>query len=297
MPPFAIDAKTRLVTLLGHPISHSLSPIIHNAAFRAQGVNMVYLCLSVPPEGVVETLAGLRAARFVGSNVTIPHKQRVLEAVDDVTDRARAVGAVNTIVCRQADDGKTPALLGDNTDVAGFLAPLAGDLGRLEGMPALVFGAGGAARAVIYALLRDTGVSRVWIVARDPAKAERLAVEFATYDRRGALTVLPPAEASAAVRESQLLVNTTPLGMQPDTGSSPWEVGEDFHAGQRVYDLVYNPRETRFLREASARGAKTLGGLPMLIEQAAASYIQWTGLDMPREAVREALAGVVPHLA
>jgi shikimate dehydrogenase len=285
----SIDAKTRLVTLLGYPLSHSLSPVIHNTAFRAQGINMVYLCLPVPPEALPDVLAGLRAARFVGSNVTIPHKRAVLDRVDELSDRARSVGAVNTIVCRPADGDALPLLFGDNTDVAGFLAPLAAHSSRVQGESVVVFGAGGSARAVVYALLTELAPSRLWIAARNMERAEALAAEFARCDTRGALDVCDLADAGAHVRASRLLVNTTPLGMQPDTDVTPWPIVADFQAGQIAYDLVYNPRVTRFLREASACNVATVGGLDMLIEQAAASYVQWTGLEMPREAVRRAL--------
>ena len=153
----------------------------------------------------------------------------------------------------------------------------------------VVFGAGGSARAVVYALLTELAPSRLWIAARNTDRAEALAADFASYDTRGALGVCALADASAPVRASRLLVNTTPLGMQPGIDASPWPAAGDFQAGQIAYDLVYNPRETRFLREASGRNAVAVGGLEMLIEQAAASYVQWTGMDMPRAAVRQAL--------
>ena len=287
--PAGIDARTRLVTLLGHPLSHSLSPIIHNTAFRAQGINMVYLCMPAPPEALPAVLEGLRAARFVGSNVTIPYKRAVFDRVDRLSDRARAVGAVNTIVCQPADGDALPLLYGDNTDVAGFLAPLAAHAPVVRGASVVVFGAGGSARAVVYALLTELAPARLWIAARNTDRAEALAAAFAGYDTHGALGVCALADAGAHIRASQLLVNTTPLGMQPNTDATPWPVVADFQAGQIAYDLVYNPRETRFLRDAATRDAVRVGGLEMLIEQAAASYVQWTGQDMPRDAVRRAL--------
>ncbi|MEZ4702842.1 MAG: shikimate dehydrogenase [Rhodothermales bacterium] len=287
-----IDARTRLVTLLGYPLSHSLSPIIHNAAFRAQGVPMVYLCMPVPPDDLADALTGLQALRFVGSNVTIPHKQAMYGRVDTLSDRARAVGAVNTVVCRPGSDGARPSLHGDNTDIVGFLAPLAPYFDRLRGESMLVFGAGGSARAVVYALLSALEPARLWIAARNTARAEALATAFAGYDRRGGLSVCAMDDAPA-VRASRLLVNTTPLGMQPNTEATPWPAG-GFSPEQIGYDLVYNPRETRFLADVAASGALAIGGLDMLIEQAAASYVQWTGVEMPREVVRQALALHLP---
>lgn len=291
-PAPGIDARTRLVTLLGYPLSHSLSPMIHNTAFQAQGVPMAYLCLPTPPEDLADVLNGLRAARFVGSNVTIPHKQAVFRLVDELSNRARAVGAVNTIVARPAEGGGRPLLYGDNTDIAGFLAPLAAYLEDLRGAGICVLGAGGSARAVVYAALTELAPSRLWIVARDLSRAEALARDMAPFDARGVVQVCG-FEQAEAVRSSRLVVNTTPLGMAPHTEASPWPA-DDFTAEHFCYDLVYNPIRTRFLVDASARGARVIGGLDMLIEQAAAAYVQWTGQEMPRIVVREALRPFLP---
>jgi len=280
----SIDADTKVVTLLGHPVEHSLSPRIHNAAFRAQGVNAVYVATPVRPDALRAGVEGLRALQFLGANVTVPHKEAVRPLLDDVSERAAAVGAVNTIV----RDGDT--LRGDNTDVAGFLTPLADAVGDvLEGAPMLVFGAGGAARAVVYGLLDRYGPARLTLVARRPEQAEALAADLGGYDPQDALRTTTFDDAGEAVRRSRLLVNATPLGMAPETDGTPWPEADDFGADHVAYDLVYNPEETRFLREAAERGATTIGGLDMLVEQAAAAYRQWTGRPMPTDAVYEAL--------
>ena len=279
-----IDADTRLVTLLGHPVEHSLSPLIHNTAFQAQEVNAVYVATPVHPDALPSGVAGLEALQFLGANVTVPHKEGVRALLDDVSERAAAVGAVNTIVC--ADDG----LRGDNTDVEGFLSPLdaaAGD--ALGGAPMLVFGAGGAARAVVYGLLARYAPEQLTLVARRPEQAEALAADFADHDPENALRVTTFDDAGPAVRASRLLVNATPLGMAPETDGTPWPDNSDFGAEQVAYDLVYNPEETRFLQAAAAQGATTIGGLDMLVGQAAAAYEQWTGREMPTDAVYEAL--------
>lgn len=283
-----LDARTRLVTLLGHPVEHSRSPLIHNTAFRAQRLNWAYVATDVRPDDLEAAVAGLRALGFAGANVTIPHKETVRRYLDEETPRARAVGAVNAIVVKQGRRG--PRLVGDNTDVAGFLQPLAA-LGAtsLVGAEMVVFGAGGAARAVVYGLLTTYRPARLTLAVRDPRRAESLAVDLARYDERGSLDVIALEEAGAAVRSSRLLVNATPLGMHPHEEGTPWEASDDFSRGQIVYDLVYNPEVTRLLREAGERGAQCLGGLEMLIEQAAAAYVQWTGRAMPTDAVREAL--------
>jgi shikimate dehydrogenase len=280
-----IDADTQIVTLLGHPVEHSLSPRIHNTAFGAQGVNAVYVATPVRPAALEAAVEGLRALQFLGANVTVPHKEAVRPLLDDVSARAAAVGAVNTIV-REGD-----TLRGDNTDVEGFLRPLTEKVGdALQGTRMLVFGAGGAARAVVYGLLDRYAPERLTLVARRPEQAEALAADLDGYDVRDALRVTTFDDAAPAVRASRLLVNATPLGMAPDHGDqTPWPDAGALHDDHVAYDLVYTPEETRFLRDAAAQGATTIGGLGMLVEQAAASYVQWTGADMPRDAVYEAL--------
>jgi shikimate dehydrogenase len=286
----SIDAATRLVTLIGHPVEHSLSPRIHNAAFRAQGVNAVYAAAPVPPDRIEAAVNGLRALGFLGANVTVPHKETVRPFLDTVTERAAAVGAVNTIVRAEHSDG-ADRLTGDNTDVEGFLTPLEDRVGAtLDGATMLVFGAGGAARAVVYGLLDRYHPERLTIVARRPEQAELLAEDLAEHDSTDALAVSTFEAAALSVRTSRLLVNATPLGMAPDhRAQTPWPNADDFGDEHVVYDLVYTPEETRLLQEAAARGATPIGGLDMLVEQAAAAYQQWTGREMPRDVVYEAL--------
>jgi shikimate dehydrogenase len=281
----SLDATTQLVTLLGHPVAHSLSPRLHNAAFRAQGVNAAYVATSVRPEALDAAVDGLRALQFRGANVTTPHKAAVRPLLDEVTDRARAVGAVNTI----ARDGDR--LHGDNTDIEGFLRPLdAQGSDALHGAPMLVFGAGGAARAVVYGLLTHYDPDRLTIVARRPDQAEGLAADLAEHAPDDALRVSSFEEAALSVRTSRLVVNATPLGMAPERQrQTPWPSPVDFSPDHVIYDLVYTPEETRLLREAAAEGATPIGGLDMLVEQAAAADRQWTGRDMPRTVVYDAL--------
>jgi shikimate dehydrogenase len=288
----SIDATTQLVTLLGHPVEHSLSPRIHNAAFRAQGVNAAYVATPVRPEALEAAVEGLRALQFLGANVTTPHKEAVRPFLDEVTDRAQAVGAVNTIV----RDEDTDRLRGDNTDVDGFLRPLDEAVGdALDGAPMLVFGAGGAARAVVYGLLTRYRPERLTIVARRAEQAEGLAADMAAHAPDDALRVSSFEEAALSVRTSRLVVNATPLGMAPERRTqTPWPSPVDFSSEHVVYDLVYTPEETRLLREAAAEGATPIGGLDMLVEQAAAAYQQWTSREMPRDVVYEALRSDAP---
>jgi shikimate dehydrogenase len=276
------DAHTRLALLLGDPVAHSLSPLIHNTAFRGAGVNAVYLAARVAPAAVAGAVAGLRALDVMGANVTIPHKRAVIPHLDRLTPEAEAIGAVNTIT--RLDDG---TLRGDNTDAAGFLNAL--DADALRGTEAVVFGNGGAARAVVYALLTAIRPVSLVIAARTPDRAEALAQSLSALDERGALRVVPLAEAGDAVRRSRLVVNATSVGMHPNDDATVWPHADDFDPGQTVYDLVYVPAETRLLRDAARRGAETIGGLTMLIGQAAAAFEQWTGHAMPVDAVGDAL--------
>jgi len=282
-----LDAETQLVALLGDPVAHSLSPLMHNTAFAEQHLNWAYAAMRVRPDNLGEAVAGLRALGMAGANVTIPHKERIVTHLDALAPEAEAMGAVNTVVAERL--GGSTRLRGLNTDVAGFLAPLAEHAERLNKAPALVFGAGGAARAVCYALLARHEPSSLVVAARRPEQAESLARDLASHDEQGALEAVPLEEAARAVRQSTLLVNATPVGMTPDIDETPWPQASDFSSGQLAYDLVYRPVETRFLREAAERSATPIGGLAMLVGQAAAAYRAWTERDMPTEVVKEAL--------
>lgn len=282
-----MTSTTRFVAVIGDPIEHSLSPVIHNAAFQAQRLDFAYVALRVSSNEIHEAVAGLRALGFAGANVTAPHKQAVIPEVDRVSTQARAIGAVNTIVPR-IKDGRT-YLEGDNTDVVGFLAPLLDHAHALQGAAMTLLGSGGAARAVAYALLTTFKPEQLILAVRTPENGERLASDLAGFDEASALRVQPMAESRSAIRSSKIVVNATPIGTFPDVDASPWTDAGDFGADQIIYDLVYNPRETRLLLDAAERGATTIDGLTMLIAQAAASYVQWTGREMPENVAREAL--------
>ena len=279
-----IDADTRMIALLGYPVGQTLSPFIHNTAFAAQGINFAFAAYPVTRERIGDGVRGLAALHFAGAGVTIPHKQAVLPYLDELSPCACAVGASNMIVRRR--DG---TLFGDNTDVTGFLAPLLSLTDRLRGADMAVLGAGGAARAVAYALLVTFHPKRLTLIARTPSKADILATDLAAFDENKALGVHPFSSARAAVRGARLVVNATPIGMYPAVNDSPWPDADDFGDGHIVYDIVYNPEETRLLSDAASRGAVTIGGLDMLLEQAAAAYVQWTGHKMPVDVVKNAL--------
>ncbi len=284
-----IDGRTRVVALLGHPVEHTRSPLIHNAAFEAQGLNYRYVACNVEPDLLEQAVRGLVALNFLGANVTIPHKQAVLPLLDEISPQALAVGAVNTISIRGS--GSERRLHGDNTDIAGFLTPLTPYVEEVRRSPALVFGCGGAARAVVYGIAHVLRPPALYVAARKPEAAEEMMSEILQSEATPIeYQVVSMADAAPLLSQSALIVNCTPLGMHPNEDSSPWDSTDEFRPGQVVYDLVYNPLETKLLRLAASRGATVIGGLEMLIQQASASYRQWTGRQMPVDAVRDVLA-------
>lgn len=285
-----IDAHTRVVTLLGYPIEHTLSPLIHNTAFQHQQLNFVYTASAVHPKRLNQAVAGLSALNMAGANVTIPHKEKVLPLLDELTKEAQAIKAVNTIIIDTNSETNQTVLRGDNTDISGFLKPLETYSSRLKNSSMVVFGSGGAARAVVYALLTRFSPEQCTIVARTPEKAEQLAQDLSSYDTKGSLQVCPLDAGHQKVRTSQLLVNATPVGMHPNISASVWPYPEDFHSQQIAYDLVYRPRKTAWLQTVEAQGGETIGGLEMLIGQAAASYYQWTNKEMPLQVVQQTVA-------
>lgn len=263
-----IDGNTQLIGLIGYPVTHSFSPAMHNAAAAALGLNTVYVPLPVRPDRLPEALHGLGALGFRGVNVTVPHKEAVMSYLNAVFPAARVIGAVNTIVVGEG------WLTGFNTDWSGFLSDLESHRLALYGRDCLVLGAGGSARAVVYALLRRG--SRVTVLARRPEQAQRLALEIGpAFPAAAAVVVgsLDDAPRVAAHLDEPVLINTTPLGMAGErVDRSPWPDGAPFPHGAFVYDLVYNPPETRFMTQARAAGRRAANGLGMLVGQAAEAF-------------------------
>ena len=284
--------RTAVAAVIGDPIRHSRSPQIFNAAFAATGLDWVYVALEVPAGEVPAALEGMRALGLAGMSVTMPHKAAVATHLarpgaaavgDDLAPAARRLGAVNSVERR---DG---ALIGHNTDGAGFVASLRADAGfDPAGRRCVVVGAGGAARALVLALA-DAGAADVVVANRTRSAAER-AAELA--GPAGRVIDLPTGagpgdDLRRELAGADLLVNATPVGM--DGASSPVDASV-VHAGQLVADIIVEPVVTPLLREAAARGAATLGGLGMLARQAAVSFEIWTGLEAPIE-VMVAAAG------
>lgn len=277
--------------LIGYPLSHSLSPQIHSAALNACGLEGDYSLFPILPadkQGLIDLLNRVRIGELHGLNVTIPHKQTVIDFLDELTPTARAIGAVNTIYMRDVN------LIGGNTDAPGFLTDLKRFLaespspnGRGAGVrekSVLVLGAGGSARAVVYALLNDGW--NVTLAARKIDQAQQLASSFPNYPIP--ITNLQTFEPSTF----NLMVNTTPLGMTPNVDQSPLPENLSLPSNAFVYDLVYNPRETKLVRDAQAQGLKAATGLGMLIEQALLSFELWTGHNPSREIIRASVSNL-----
>lgn len=266
--------------LIGYPISHSVSPQIHNAALKAAGLDGEYRLYPIEPndkQKLADLLAKVRKGENHGLNVTIPHKQSVMPLLDELTPTAETIGAVNTIVLK---DGK---LVGDNTDAGGFWNDLQSLLEQTKPVEknALVLGAGGSARAVAYALLQHDW--NVTITARRSEQAEELTNHYAS-PQLTAIDYNAPTIHSL-LSTFHLIVNTTPVGMKSHPQGSPWIEGLPFPLDAVLYDLIYNPAETQLMQDAAQAGLPVCNGLGMLISQALLSFKIWTGHKVPVEKI------------
>ena len=275
--------------LIGYPLGHSLSPKIHTTALKLCGLEGDYSLFQIHPDdqqGLENLLARVRNGEIHGLNVTIPHKQNVIPLLDELTPIAQSVGAVNTI---SMQNGK---LIGDNTDVPGFLVDLKRFLGKRKEeigyhKLTLVLGSGGSARAVIYALVNDGW--KVIISARRFEQVQELVAQFPNPDSQISGIEYSPTALQSLLPALSLIVNTTPLGMSPNIDASPWPDNLPFPSDAAVYDLVYNPIETKFVKDACTAGRPATTSLGMLIEQAALAFEIWTGCNPPRETLWNAM--------
>jgi shikimate dehydrogenase len=272
-----IDADTSLFGLIGNPVAHSLSPVMHNQAFAATGYNGIYLAFRVTEPAMA--IEGIAALNFKGVSVTLPHKVAVMEYLDEVDETAVRIGAVNTIVNKQG------RLVGYNTDCPGALQALQTRTSIRDKSVALI-GAGGAARAIGFGLMAAGG--RVTILNRTRVSGERLAADLQAQ-------FLPLDEWVS--NRYEILINTTPLGMHPETDATPIPK-EKLSKEMVVMDIVYNPLETRLLKDAAASGCLTINGAEMFVFQGAQQFELWTGqkapVDVMRNAVLEALKNKQP---
>ncbi|MBH0207503.1 MAG: shikimate dehydrogenase [Nitrospira sp.] len=277
-----IDASTKFCGVIGNPVGHSLSPAIHNAAFRTLGLNFVYLAWQV--DAIGDAVRGLRAlGNFRGASVTIPHKVAAMQLLDHVEPTARRIGAINTVV---ADKGE---LTGYNTDATGALRALREGGIELRGRHIVVLGSGGAARAIAFALAAESGADKLTLLgieasertalAQDIRSVAPLAVEDSNLDEPKLRQVLPGAH---------VLIHCTPVGMSPkvETTCVPASL---LHEGLAVMDIVYNPRETQLLKDAKRVGCKTIPGLEMFLNQAVTQFELWTNQPAPVAVMRAVL--------
>ena len=269
----------RLCYLVGYPVEHSMSPAMHNAAFKALGIDAEYRLASVEPGRLAAFIETLRGPEVMGGNVTIPHKVTVMRRLDHVDETARAIGAVNTIVHSEGQ------LMGHNTDATGGVKALTEAYGSLEDSIVTIIGAGGASRAITYQVSRVE--CRVTVLNRSPEKARSLVEDVrptaSAELSHGGLERLP-----AIIEETDVLINTTPVGMTPNTSDSPVPAGL-LHGGLFVYDVIYNPVKTRLLRDAEAMGARVLSGVNMLVYQGAEAFKMWTGAEPPVDLMQRAV--------
>ena len=281
---------TQYVGVIGHPLKESLSPVFQQAAFDHLGFDVRYEAWPTPEDELAARIDTLRSPDLLGANVTIPHKEAALALLDDADDLCRRVGAVNTIV---SEEGR---LCGFNTDVGGFMRALQEEGGlHPAGARVVVAGAGGAARAVAVALI-EAGAASITFINRTLSRASDLVREMAPQAGSTELHALPDVHASwrASLLSCRLLINCTSVGMSGTNQEKDSPVpSELIPSGALVFDLIYRPVKTPLMKAAEARGARTLGGLPMLIYQGAESFALWTGREAPVDvmfaAAREAL--------
>lgn len=264
--------------VVGQPIDHSLSPVMHNLSLQHYSINAEYFAVELPPESITDFVAWINNENFLGCNITIPWKREFMQLPDRLSEEVRAVGAMNTL--SKTDNGYTTK--GDNTDIYGFEVPLLEYESRLERGRAIIFGTGGASLAVQYALM-EMDFEEIILVSRSPQTVKPLKNSLYT-------TVIDYNQWQSYADEAELIINTTPLGMGARKDLSPVDsVDSHLLTGKICYDLIYNPLTTKFLSQAESAKAEMIGGLDMLIHQGSRSFEIWTGHTFPVEKVRNEL--------
>ncbi len=282
-----VSGETKVIGLIGNPVEHSISPYIHNSAFRELNLDYVYVTFKVEKENINKALEGIKGLEIEGLNVTIPHKSRVIEYLDEVQETAEKIGAVNTI----KRDGLV--LKGFNTDGKGVLKALKKEIDGVKNKNIILLGAGGAARAIGFTLAEAGG--NLTISNRTDSKAEKLTSEIRNGTSQE-VNKIPQKkkELEKVIKDSEILINSTSIGMHPNEGETLVK-SDMMHKDLTVMDIVYNPLRTKLLEEAEKAGANTIPGVGMLVHQGAASFKIWTGKDAPVktmwDAAEEALKG------
>lgn len=280
-----ITGHTRLTALLGSPVAHSISPLMHNEAFQLLDLDYTYLCFDVNEETLPAAVDGLKACGIRGFNLTMPNKNKIVELLDELSPAARLIGAVNTVV---NDDGH---LIGYNTDGVGYMQAVKDAGYDITGKTITIMGAGGAATAICAQAALD-GVEKIHIFARETSRfwdrTQKLAENInSTLPCKAVLHENKDTAALAqAISESALLLNATSVGMAPNTEGTIIEDTSLYHPDLIVSDVIYNPRETRFLKEAREAGCRTFNGMYMLLYQGAEAFRLWTGKEMPVKEIK-----------
>lgn len=280
---FNID--TKITGIIGHPIKHTLSPFMHNIAFELLNLNYLYLPFDVPPINLKPAIRGMTAFGIKGLNVTIPHKESIIPIVKNVSEEVNIIGAANTIV---NDEGTLKAY---NTDAHGIMETLLLYKEKIINNEVSILGSGGASRSAIYVLIRNFKPSRINLINRNEERAESLRVYFSTKMHYNQIKTfgLFRTPVDEVLKNSQLIINSTSVGMHPNVNDSVITDFESFTKGQIVFDMVYNPLKTKLLMLAEAAGAITLDGLTMFVNQGVKSFELWTGAQMPVEKIFKAL--------
>ncbi len=276
------------IGLIGWPIAHSLSPVMHNAAFDSLGLDYHYTLLPTKPDDLETLLTNFASRGFVGGNITMPHKQAVMSYLDEISEDARSIGAVNTI---HVQDGK---MIGHNTDWVGFLNALLEARHNPAGMNVAILGAGGAARAAIFALA-GAGVAQIIVINRTVSRGEQLTDEMARVFPACQITFQPlePETLQAVPNDVDLVVNATSVGMEPQDGLSVWPDQIPIPTKAIYYDVIYKPSQTHFLQRAEAAGRPTLNGVGMVVHQGVAGFKIWTGKEPPVETMWQSVLDVL----
>ena len=280
------DVRTNLYCLIGHNVEYSLSPEIHNAAFRDLGIRAVYIVLSIPPPILPDLISSFKRVGVSGFNITIPHKESIIPLLDRVDSLATKTGAVNTVIA------KGRKLYGYNTDVQGIIKPLQFRGFNIKNSTALILGGGGTARACATALASN-GCEEITILNRDGLRAKRLATSLRkAFHIACHHSVLNKSSSSKALENCDLVFNATPLGGKNLEEVTPIPT-KNLTERHLVFDAVYRPYKTRLLRIAEKQGSVTIPGFEMLLEQGATSFELWTGMDAPREVMRKNLMRIL----
>jgi shikimate dehydrogenase len=279
-----ITGKTKLLGIIGDPVKHSLSPVIHNAAISYLGVDYIYVPFPLKPKDLTTVIAGFSSIGIVGFNVTIPHKQAIIPLLSEATPTAQLVGAVNT-VWRTKTGWK-----GTNTDIDGFLSPLQSLQRDWANLTPIILGNGGAARAVVVGLAQ-LGCLKIYVVGRDRQKLWQFAQSWKNTQLTATLRIYFWDQLSEIIEETELLINTTPVGMFPNINDSPMEsiLFARMPANAIAYDLIYTPNPTQFLKNAQQQGLITIDGLEMLVQQGAVALQLWLQKTVPVDVMTQSL--------